>query len=129
MNKRIYVGNLNYDVTSEQLKEYFSEAGEVVEANVITYRDSGRSKGFGFVEMATEEDAQTAIDKFDKVEHKGRTLHVEEASPKPERDDTESEEVVTAEEPSVSTEETEEETEADTASDETDDSDEAQTLR
>ena len=82
MNKRLYVGNLNYDVTNETLAEYFAQAGKVENAEVISYEASGRSKGFGFVEMATEEDAQAAIEKFDGVEHQGRVLKVEPAQPR-----------------------------------------------
>ena len=81
MNKRLYVGNLSYSVTSEQLKKDFSAAGEVADAEVICYSDSGRSKGFGFVEMATEEAAQEAIKMFDSKDHEGRTINVAEARP------------------------------------------------
>ena len=85
MNKRLYVGNLSYDVTSAALTELFAQAGKVENAEVIAYEATGRSKGFGFVEMATEEDAQAAIKKFDGVEHEGRTLSVEPARPKKDR--------------------------------------------
>lgn len=119
MNKRLYVGNLDYGVTNETLAEYFAQAGKVENAEVISYEASGRSKGFGFVEMATEEEAQAAIKKFDGVEHEGRTLSVEPAQPKKDREETEnvaesktSEEAVLEEDDSgPETEEVEAETE------------------
>lgn len=86
MNKKLYVGNLSYDITSEQLGELFAQAGEVVSADVISDRYSGRSKGFGFVEMATEEDATKAIEMFDGKEQDGRTLTVNEARPREPRE-------------------------------------------
>ncbi len=87
MNKKLYVGNLLYEVTDDQLKEQFAAAGTVVSASVITYRDSGRSKGFGFVEMATEEEAQKAIDTMNGQDFQGRKLVVSEARPpQPKRD-------------------------------------------
>ena len=62
--KKLYVGNLSYHVTQEQLRELFAQAGEISEVTVITDRDTGRSKGFGFVEMTTEEAAKEAIKRF-----------------------------------------------------------------
>jgi len=81
MNKKLYVGNLLYEVTDEDLKTLFSTAGTVVSSTVIRYQDSGRSKGFGFVEMSTEEEAQKAIDTFNGQDNKGRKLVVSEARP------------------------------------------------
>ncbi len=81
MNKKLYVGNLDYSVTDASLSEMFAEVGTVESAAVITYRDTGRSKGFGFVEMATEEEAKKAIETFDQKEIQGRVLKVDEAQP------------------------------------------------
>lgn len=81
MNKKLYVGNLLYETTDEELKELFAQAGGVVSAAVIRYQDTGRSKGFGFVEMDTEEAAQKAIDTFNGQDHKGRKMVVSEARP------------------------------------------------
>ncbi len=81
MNKKLYVGNLLYEVTDEELKDLFGQAGTVVSASVIRYQDTGRSKGFGFVEMETEEMAQKAIDTFNGQDNKGRKLVVSEARP------------------------------------------------
>jgi len=87
VNKKLYVGNLDYGTTDSQLEELFSSAGTVESAVVITDRRSGRSKGFGFVEMATEEEAQKAIDTLNNTEVDGRTIVVNEARPKTERPD------------------------------------------
>ena len=81
MGKKIYVGNLSYSVDSTALQDMFSEFGAVESANVIMDRDSGRSKGFGFVEMGSEEAAQTAIQKLNGQEMSGRALNVSEAKP------------------------------------------------
>ena len=81
MNKKLYVGNLSYDLSDDELKDHFSQAGNVISANVIRYHDTGRSKGFGFVEMASEEEAQKAIDMFNGQELKGRKMVVSEARP------------------------------------------------
>lgn len=81
MSKKLYVGNLSYDADDAALKDYFAAAGNVVSASVIRFRDSGRSKGFGFVELDTEEAAQKAIDMFNGQEHMGRKLVVAEARP------------------------------------------------
>ena len=86
MAKNIYVGNLSYDTTPETLRSLFSEHGEVVSVNVITDRDTGRSRGFGFVEMATEEAAQAAIAALNGQQVDGRALNVNEARPRPPRD-------------------------------------------
>lgn len=85
MEKKLYIGGLSYDTTDTGLKDAFSQAGEVVSASVITDRVSGRSRGFGFVEMATEEDAQKAIDMWNGKELDGRTLIVNEAKPREDR--------------------------------------------
>ncbi len=82
MNKKLYVGNLDYSVTQDQLKEHFAQAGSVVDVAVITDRYSGRGKGFGFVEMATEEEAKKAIEMFNEKDFGGRNIVVNEARPK-----------------------------------------------
>ncbi|OGZ27335.1 MAG: RNA-binding protein [Candidatus Nealsonbacteria bacterium RIFOXYB1_FULL_40_15] len=81
MAKKLYVGGLSYSTTEDSLRNYFSEAGTVESATVIIDRLSGRSKGFGFVEMSTEEEAQKAIETFNGKEFEGRTLTVNEAKP------------------------------------------------
>lgn len=81
MNKKLYVGNLLYEVTDDELKDTFMQAGNVVSAVVVKFQDTGRSKGFGFVEMASEEEAQKAIDMFNGQDMKGRKLIVNEARP------------------------------------------------
>ncbi len=85
MAKKLFVGNLSYSVTSDQLREMFAALGQVDSATVITDRDSGRSKGFGFVEMTNDEEADAAIKQFDGQETDGRRLTVNEARPKVER--------------------------------------------
>jgi RNA recognition motif-containing protein len=85
MGKKLYVGGISYNTTEDALKEAFAQAGAVTEARIITDRMSGRSKGFGFVEMATEEEAQAAIDMWHGKELDGRTLTVNEARPLEER--------------------------------------------
>lgn len=84
-SKKLYVGNISYDLGNEELKETFQSFGDVESAQVIMDRDSGRSKGFGFVEMANEEQAQSAIDALDGKEISGRTLTVNEARPQTDR--------------------------------------------
>ena len=81
MNKRLYVGNLSYDMSDDQLKDLFAQAGNVVSAKIIRFPDTGRSKGFGFVEMEEEVAAQKAIDTLNGNEHMGRKLVVSEARP------------------------------------------------
>ncbi len=85
-NAKLFVGNIDYHATEDQLAEHFSSAGTVVSAKIITDRDSGRSKGFGFVEMSSAEEAQKAIDTLDGVEFNGRPLGVNEARPQEPRD-------------------------------------------
>jgi RNA recognition motif-containing protein len=82
MGKKLYVGNLAYSVTSEALEQLFSEFGTVVSAQVIQDRDTGRSKGFGFVEMQADDAAQRAISAMNEKEHDGRPLTVNEAKPR-----------------------------------------------
>lgn len=86
MNTKLYVGNLDYAVTSDQLGEFFAQAGQVVDATVITDRYSGRSKGFGFVEMSSEEEAKKAIETLNGKEFQGREIRVDEARPKKPRE-------------------------------------------
>ena len=81
----IYVGNLSYDCTDEVLKEMFVEFGEVTSASVIMDRNTGRSRGFGFIEMADDEQGQAAVDAVNGKEIDGRTLKVSEARPRTER--------------------------------------------
>lgn len=81
MATKLYVGSLPYSTTDERLKEVFSQAGNVVSASVITDKMSGRSKGFGFVEMATEEEAKKAIEMFNGQDLDGRNIIVNEAKP------------------------------------------------
>lgn len=85
MAKKLYVGGLSYDTTGETLKETFSQAGTVESAVVIMDRMSGRSKGFGFVEMATDDEAQAAIEMLNGKELDGRTITVNEARPQESR--------------------------------------------
>jgi len=80
-NKKLYVGNLPYKVTSDELKSLFSEFGEIVDAVVISERDSGRSKGFGFVEFNTLEEAKKATEAMNQKEIDGRKLVVNYARP------------------------------------------------
>ena len=81
MATKLYIGNLSSNVTQADLQELFAEVGTVESARVIMDRDSGRSKGFGFVEMGSGEEAQAAIKQYDGYELKGRTLKVNEARP------------------------------------------------
>ena len=85
MAKKLYVGGLPYATRDEELKEAFSQAGTVASATVIIDRMSGRSKGFGFVEYASDEEAQKAIEMFDGTDLGGRTIKVNEARPMEER--------------------------------------------
>jgi len=81
MAKKLYVGGLSYDTTKDTLQNNFAQAGTVESAAVITDKFSGRSKGFGFVEMASDEEAQKAIEMFNGKELDGRTITVNEARP------------------------------------------------
>ena len=85
MGTRLYVGNLSYRVDNAALEEMFAQYGQVTTAEVISEHDTGRSKGFGFVEMADDEGAQAAIAGLDGKDHQGRALKVNEARPKEDR--------------------------------------------
>jgi RNA recognition motif-containing protein len=85
VGKKLYVGNLSYSVTSQTLEELFAAFGPVASAQVIQDRDTGRSKGFGFVEMGDDHSAQEAIKGLHEKEHDGRPLTVNEARPREER--------------------------------------------
>ncbi len=85
MAKKLYVGNLSYNTHDEDLREAFSKIGEVTSVTLITDQATGRSKGFGFVEMATDEDAQKAITTLNGTEFMGRNITVNEARPKTDR--------------------------------------------
>ena len=79
MGKKIFVGNLSFDTTSADLESLFAQAGTITSATVITDRDTGRSRGFGFVEMSSASEAQKAIQDLNGKELQGRTLNVSEA--------------------------------------------------
>lgn len=81
MGKKLYVGNLPFTATDDSLMDMFQQVGQVESAKVITDRDTGRSKGFGFVEMSTDQEAEQAITKFNGVDFEGRSLTVNEARP------------------------------------------------
>ncbi|TDJ05130.1 MAG: RNA-binding protein [Deltaproteobacteria bacterium] len=81
MGNKLYVGNLPFSATEDLLRDMFGECGTVESAKVITDRDTGRSKGFGFVEMGSDDEAQTAIEKFDGQDCDGRAMRVNEAKP------------------------------------------------
>jgi len=85
MNAKLYVGNLLYEVTEDDLKDLFVKAGTVVSATIIRFRDSSRSKGFGFVEMSSPDEAKKAIEMFHEQDFKGRKIVVSEARPPRER--------------------------------------------
>jgi RNA recognition motif-containing protein len=85
MGKRLYVGNLSYQVDSSELEQLFAQHGTVQSAEVVMDRDTGRSKGFGFVEMGSDDEAQAAIAALSGQEHGGRALTVNEARPREER--------------------------------------------
>ncbi len=82
MGKKLYVGNLSYSVSSSSLEQLFTQYGTVISAEVIQDRGTGRSKGFGFVEMNSDEEAASAIEGLNEQEHDGRTLKVNEARPR-----------------------------------------------
>lgn len=81
MGKKLYVGNLPFSATEQVLLDTFAQCGTVESAKIITDRDTGRSKGFGFVEMATDDEAQAAINKLNGADYDGRTMSVSEARP------------------------------------------------
>lgn len=85
MGNKLYVGNLSFRVTSEDLQDHFATAGAVESANVVFDRETGRSRGFGFVEMASDDDAINAIAQFNGAEYDGRNMVVNEARPRDDR--------------------------------------------
>ncbi len=85
MAKKLYVGNLSYDTNENGLKDFFGKAGSVASAIIITDKISGRSKGFGFVEMSSDDEAQKAIDTLNGAELDGRNISVAEARPMTDR--------------------------------------------
>ncbi len=85
MGSKLYVGNLSYNVTSSDLEQLFASHGTVSSAEVISDRDTGRSKGFGFVQMGSDDEAQAAIAAMNGQEHDGRALTVNEAKPREDR--------------------------------------------
>src|SRR5918997_4539026 len=85
MSMKLYVGNLSFRTTSEELEQLFSQAGSVQSASVVEDRETGRSRGFGFVEMASAEEGQAAIQQFNGKEIGGRALTVNEARPREDR--------------------------------------------
>ena len=82
MNKRLYVGNLSYQTSEQTLEQLFAQVGQVVEAIVMQDRYDGRSRGFGFVEMATEQAAEAAVGRLNQAELDGRSIKVAEAKPR-----------------------------------------------
>ncbi|MCA9199627.1 MAG: RNA-binding protein [Planctomycetales bacterium] len=85
MGRKLYCGNLSFNVSSSQLEQLFSQFGTVESAQVISDRDTGRSKGFGFVEMSSDSEAQAAIDGLNEQDFEGRPLTVNEARPREDR--------------------------------------------
>ncbi len=85
MSMKLYVGNLSFQTTNEDLQSLFEQAGTVESVNVIEDRETGRSRGFGFVEMASNEEGQKAIEQFNGKEFNGRNLNVNEARPREDR--------------------------------------------
>lgn len=85
MGKRLFVGNLPFSTSSEDLKELFSEVGTCDTAKVVTDRDTGRSRGFGFVEMSTDDEAKAAVEQLNGRQMGGRQINVDEAHDRPSR--------------------------------------------
>lgn len=85
MAMKLYVGNLSFQTSSEELQQLFAQAGTVESATVVEDRDTGRSRGFGFVEMASKEDGEKAIQQFNGTDLNGRNLTVNEARPREDR--------------------------------------------
>ncbi len=82
MATKLFVGSLSWNVTDDQLKDFFATVGQVVSANVIVDRDTNRSKGFGFVEMSSDDEAKAAVDQLNNKELDGRAIVVSEARPR-----------------------------------------------
>ena len=82
MSKKLYVGNLSFRVTDDDLFEHFSQLGTVESANIVMDRETGRSRGFGFVEMANEDEADNAVNEYNGKEYDGRNMVVNEARPR-----------------------------------------------
>jgi cold-inducible RNA-binding protein len=85
MSMKLYVGNLAFQTSSEDLQQLFAQAGTVESATVVEDRDTGRSRGFGFVEMSSQEEGEAAISQFNGTEVNGRNLNVNEAKPREDR--------------------------------------------
>jgi cold-inducible RNA-binding protein len=85
MNKKLFIGGLSFSSTEDSIKEAFGQCGTVVAVTIITDKFSGRPKGFGFVEMSSDEEAKAAIEMWDTKELDGRTIHVNEARPMEDR--------------------------------------------
>jgi RNA recognition motif-containing protein len=85
MSAKLYVGNLPYSVTEDRLQQHFAQHGSVVSARIITDKFSGRSKGFGFVEMASDDEAERAVNALNGTDFEGRNIVVSEARPQPPR--------------------------------------------
>jgi len=85
MSTKLYVGNLSFNTSNEDLQELFGQAGTVESVNIVEDRDTGRSRGFGFVEMSSKEEGETAIEQLNGKEIDGRALTVNEARPREER--------------------------------------------
>ena len=85
MSMKLYVGNLSFQTSSEDLQQLFAQAGTVESASVVEDRETGRSRGFGFVEMATKEEGEAAVTQFNGKEVNGRNLNVNEAKPRENR--------------------------------------------
>jgi RNA recognition motif-containing protein len=85
VGNKLYVGNLNYQTQEFDLRDHFAQYGEVVSANIVTDRDTGRSRGFGFVEMSNDDEAQSAQNALDGQELDGRQLKINEAKPRNDR--------------------------------------------
>jgi len=85
MGTKLYVGNIPFTCSPEDLENLFAEVGTVVSAQVVTDRETGRSRGFGFVEMSQQDEASAAVSRFDQTQMKGRTITVNEARPRADR--------------------------------------------